>query len=179
MLDEEDRQHRYLLLSLGNDGKVLVWELVSGRKELKVVRGLRLLTESVPRSIRISKAKGDAEIGGECRSLNTLWVALLTLEQPALGLSGTCLSFSCEDKNLFVVGSENGGIYKCSLKTSTPPSLDFQTTVEADLQSPIKFSFRPHYGPVYDISCSPFHRNLFLSCATDTTTRMYSLLDVS
>lgn len=96
--------------------------------------------------------------------------------QRTLDLSGTCLSFSCEDKNLFVVGSENGGIYKCSLQTSTPPSLDFH---EADLQSPIKFSFRPHYGPVYDISCSPFHRNLFLSCATDTTTRMYSLLDVS
>lgn len=69
VLDEEDRQHRYLLLSLGNDGKVLVWELVPGRKELKTVRGLRLLTESVPRSIRISKAKGDTEIGGEFGSL--------------------------------------------------------------------------------------------------------------
>lgn len=56
------------MLSLGNDGKILVWELVSGHKELKVVRGLRLLTESVPRSIRISKAKGDAEIGGEFRN---------------------------------------------------------------------------------------------------------------
>ena len=92
---------------------------------------------------------------------------------------GTCLSFSSEDKNLFVVGSENGGIYKCSLQTLDSSGVDYHTTEERNLQSPIKFSFRPHFGPVYDINCSPFHRNLFLSCATDTTTRLYSLLDVS
>ena len=53
------------------------------------------------------------------------------------------------------------------------------TSVETDFQSPVKFAFRPHHGPVYSVSCSPFHRNLFLSCGTDTTTRLYSLLDVS
>lgn len=72
VLDQEDRRHRYLLLSLGNDGKILVWELVSGQKELKAVKALRLLTESVPRSIRISRAKGGAEIGGEWESLYVL-----------------------------------------------------------------------------------------------------------
>lgn len=65
ILDQENRKHRYLLLSLGNDGKVLIWDLVPGQKELKIVRGLRLLTESVPRSIRVSKAKGNVEIGGK------------------------------------------------------------------------------------------------------------------
>lgn len=64
ILDQEDRRHRYLLLSLGNDGKILVWELVPDHKELRIVRGLRLLTESVPRGVRISKAKGNVEIGG-------------------------------------------------------------------------------------------------------------------
>ena len=60
-----------------------------------------------------------------------------------------------------------------------PSSMDIHAVSEANLKSPIKFSFRPHHGPVYGISCSPFHRNLFLSCATDTTIRLYSLLDVS
>ncbi len=32
---------------------------------------------------------------------------------------GTCLSFSREDKSLFVVGSENGGVYKCSLQAAS------------------------------------------------------------
>ena len=68
IVDQEELRERYLLLSLGNDGKVLVWELVSGREDLRVVKGFRMLTESVPRSIRISKAKGSEEIGGEyCR----------------------------------------------------------------------------------------------------------------
>lgn len=30
---------------------------------------------------------------------------------------GTCLSFSHEDKNLFVVGAENGSIFKCSMQS--------------------------------------------------------------
>lgn len=87
-MDQEDRRHRYLLLSLGNDGKVLVWELVSGHKELKVVKGLRLLTESVPRSIRVSKAKGNVEIGGMyCTRVNfsvtQMWMYLLTSQARA------------------------------------------------------------------------------------------------
>lgn len=64
VLDEEDRKHRHLLLSLGNDGLILVWELVPDQRQLRLVRGLRLLTGSIPRSIRISKAKGNVEIGG-------------------------------------------------------------------------------------------------------------------
>ena len=61
----------------------------------------------------------------------------------------------------------------------------YQTTLvlhgagEHDFKSPIKFVFRAHHGPVYGICCSPFHRNLFLSCSTDASARLYSLLDVS
>lgn len=83
------------------------------------------------------------------------------------------MSFSSEDKDLFLVGSENGGLYKCSMRSSLAHS-----KLETDLASPINFAFRPHHGPVYGISASPFHRNLFLSCGTDTTARLYSLLDV-
>lgn len=158
-------------MSLGNDGKVFVWELVSGRKELTIIKGFRLLTESIPRSVRISKAKGNTAVGGICTMLN-LYSGRATLSL------GTCLSFSSEDKSLFVVGSENGGIYKCSLHSSTTTSIS-SSTLETEFPSPIKFCFRPHYGPVYGLSCSPFHRNLFLSCGTDATTRLYSLLDVS
>ncbi|XP_064382625.1 cytoplasmic dynein 2 intermediate chain 2-like [Halichondria panicea] len=150
ILDEESRERRHLLLSLGNDGKVLVWACEEG---VRVVRACRLLTESIPRSLRVSRAKGSTEVGG------------------------TCLSFSSEDKSLFVVGSENGGLFKCSMQASV--SIGDTPIIESDLQSPIQFVFRPHHGPVYAISCSPFHRNLFLSCGTDGTARLYSQLDAS
>ena len=72
-LDQESRQARHLLLSLGNDGKVLLWEHVVGQRELRLLRGYRLLTESIPRSLRVSKAKGEDEIGG---GLVVWWIYL-------------------------------------------------------------------------------------------------------
>ena len=51
--------------------------------------------------------------------------------------------------------------------------------MEANLRSPVNFSFRPRHGPVYCVSCSPFHRNLFLACGTDAVVGLYSMLDVS
>ena len=90
---------------------------------------------------------------------------------------GTCLSLCSENKDLVVVGSENGSLYKCSLQSSLPaPS---SNAAHSHLISPIQLVFSPHHGPVYGISASPFHRNLFLSCGTDGNVRLYSLLDVS
>eukprot|EP00656_Telonema_subtile_P012382 TRINITY_DN16228_c0_g1_i9.p1 TRINITY_DN16228_c0_g1~~TRINITY_DN16228_c0_g1_i9.p1 ORF type:complete len:630 (+),score=174.50 TRINITY_DN16228_c0_g1_i9:140-2029(+) len=42
--------------------------------------------------------------------------------------------------------------------------------------SPVPFVFSPHQGPVMDISYSPFHRNLFLTCSTDGSARVYNTL---
>jgi len=68
VLDQESRHQKYNLFSLGNDGKILVWELKRDNSALHLVKGFRLLTESVPRNYRISKAKGTDEMGGIVRS---------------------------------------------------------------------------------------------------------------
>lgn len=68
ILDLEDRRrHRYLLLSLGNEGKVLIWECQPGQRELKLLKGFRLLTENVPRSLRVGRAKSGGQVGGKWR----------------------------------------------------------------------------------------------------------------
>ena len=41
---------------------------------------------------------------------------------------------------------------------------------------PISFAYDRHSGPVHEVQFSPFHRNLFLSVASDSTARLYSLL---
>ena len=46
---------------------MLIWELLSGQKELRLLKGFRLLTENVPRSLRVGKAKGGGEVGGRLR----------------------------------------------------------------------------------------------------------------
>ena len=43
---------------------MLVWQMTPGSHDLKLVSGFILQTESVPRSMRLSKARGDAEMGG-------------------------------------------------------------------------------------------------------------------
>ena len=57
--------------------------------------------------------------------------------------------------------------------------LPLSHTGEKSMRSAISFAFHLHHGPVYGCNCSPFHRNLFLSASTDTSVRLYSLLDVS
>lgn len=52
------------ILSISGDGKVLVWQMSPGSHDLKLVSGFLLQTDSVPRSMRLSKARGDTEMGG-------------------------------------------------------------------------------------------------------------------
>ena len=40
-------------------------QITPGSRDLKLVGGFILQTDSVPRSMRLSKARGDAEMGGD------------------------------------------------------------------------------------------------------------------
>jgi len=51
-----------------------------------------------------------------------------------------------------------------------------QPGVDQIYHSPSNFTYEPHGGPVYSISFSPFHRNVFLSASTDSTVRLYNVL---
>ena len=46
------------------------------------------------------------------------------------------------------------------------------------LRSPVTFAYNAHFGPVYAVDSSPYHRNLFISCGGDNTVRVYSMLQV-
>ena len=64
------------ILSISGDGKVLVWQMSPGSHDLKLVSGFLLQTDSVPRSMRLSKARGDAEMGGNVKCLFHLHLVL-------------------------------------------------------------------------------------------------------
>ncbi|KAK3714549.1 hypothetical protein QZH41_014224 [Actinostola sp. cb2023] len=113
--DPSSKGKKYQILSTSGDGKVLLWRLLSqGSQDLKIVGGYVLQTRAVPRSMRLSKAKGDTEMG--------------------------------------------------------------DTASSVPLTSPVTFAFSPHIGPVFSVECSPYHRNLFLTCGTDGTIRIYTML---
>jgi len=70
----------------------------------------------------------------------------------------TSLSFSHFDPRVFVVGVEGGYSLKCSTAAETLALR--QTGSSVPLRAPAELAFSPHAGPVYAVSCSPFHRQV-------------------
>ncbi|XP_067936380.1 cytoplasmic dynein 2 intermediate chain 2-like [Watersipora subatra] len=140
---------RYNVLSVGMDGKILIWKLDADKHKLVLTQSFVLLAKHMPRSVKIKSSKKHQEMGV------------------------TSLSFSSIDEDVFYMGAESGGMFKCSFATDTDIGDGSQSTPLVD---PVKFTFSPHHGPVYSMAGSPHHRNLLLSCSSDTTLRLHSVL---
>nr|XP_021137064.1 WD repeat-containing protein 34 isoform X1 [Columba livia] len=137
------------LLSVSTDGKILVWrEERDGR--LALAEGFAVVAQQIPRSARLKFARGDTAVGV------------------------TSLSFSLFDPRVFVVGLESGFSLRCS--TAAEALALHRPGGSVPLRAPAELAFSPHGGPVYSVSCSPFHRNLFLSCGTDGQVHLHSML---
>lgn len=166
-LDARRRRQHFRLVSVAGDGKVLIWAAVRNSATLALLQILPVTAASIPRSLRQGKPSP----------------ATATAE---LGL--TCLSFSHENRDLFLLGTEGGNVLKCVLPpgagADTPPS-----AVETDaaaaaaapppppLPSPVQFAYTGHRGPVYGLACSPYHRNLFLTASTDMSLSIAHMLE--
>ena len=72
--------------------------------------------------------------------------------------SGTCFDFSRRDPSIYMAGTEEGNIHKCSC-----------SYIEQYLES-----YEGHMGPVYQIVCSPFSSKFFLSASNDWTIKLWS-----
>ncbi|XP_062497424.1 cytoplasmic dynein 2 intermediate chain 2 isoform X2 [Pezoporus occidentalis] len=147
-----DAKHRNQcrLLSVSTDGKILVWrEERDGR--LVLAEGFALVAQQIPRSS---------------------WLKKVACGEAAVGV--TSLSFSHFDPRVFVVGVEGGYSLQCCTAAATPAL--HRTGSSVPLRAPAELAFSPHGGPVYSVSCSPFHRNLFLSCGTDGQVHLHSML---
>ncbi|NXF60220.1 WDR34 protein, partial [Ciccaba nigrolineata] len=163
-LPDAKHRNRSRLLSVSTDGKILVWrEEQDGR--LALAEGFAMVAQQIPRSTRLKKFPwGEAAVGV------------------------TSLSFSHFDPRVFVVGVEGGYSLKCSTAAATPALHGAGGSVP--LRAPAELAFSPHSGPIYSVSCSPFHRrvlgigsgaarwtqNLFLSCGTDGQVHLHSML---
>lgn len=71
-------------------------------------------------------------------------------------MGATAVAFSSFDSSLFVLGTEGGFPLKCSLAAAEAALTRMPSSVP--LRAPAQFTFSPHGGPVYSVSCSPFHR---------------------
>ncbi|KAL5022607.1 hypothetical protein ScPMuIL_001762 [Solemya velum] len=149
--DISSKAKGYNLVSVSGDGKILVWKVDPGSPTLQLLDGFVVMTQSLPRSMKVKGVRGDKEVG------------IISI------------SYNCEDRELFIVGSESGAIFKCSMLTQGNPA-GSHIVSSVPLKSPVTFTYSPHHGPVYSVECSPFHRNAFMSAAMDQCIRLYSIL---
>ncbi|GIX71080.1 dynein intermediate chain 1, axonemal [Caerostris extrusa] len=70
---------------------------------------------------------------------------------------GTSISFNPDCSDLFLIGTENGFIHKCS-NLSTAQHLDV---------------YKDHSNIVYNVHWNPYHPRVFLSCSADWTIRIW------
>nr|XP_060613191.1 cytoplasmic dynein 2 intermediate chain 2 isoform X2 [Anolis sagrei ordinatus] len=148
-LQDSKHSHTFRVLSVSTDGKILVWQ-EDREGFLKPTDGFAFVLQQIPRSTKLKKTRGDAAVGI------------------------TSLSFSHFEPSVFVVGTEGGSLLKCSTATEAVALLQKGSSVP--LRAPAQFAFSPHGGPVYCVSCSPFHRNLFLSAGTAGHVHLHSML---
>ncbi|KAJ1555730.1 cytoplasmic dynein with WD40 domain, partial [Cladochytrium tenue] len=133
---KDDLDDNANFFSVSSDGRVTQWTLV--QNELKATDAILLRHDSstdVPASLG---AAGDS--GG------------------LLGLAGgCCFDFHRTVEHLFVVGTEDGPIYKCS----TTYNNQYLMTYEA------------HQMAVYAVRFNPFHGTVFLSASADWTVKLW------
>jgi WD40 repeat protein len=73
------------------------------------------------------------------------------------------------------VGCEMGDVARCALSVSSVSSSTSSLMEDAKSCAQLFYS-PPHIGPVMDVSCSPFHRHIFLTCGADGVVRLWSSL---
>ncbi|XP_033115107.1 WD repeat-containing protein 78-like [Anneissia japonica] len=126
-----------MLISISTDGRVSQWQIRKGFECADLMKLKRVAT----------KGKRQNKDGREVKS-----EALISRHA-----SGFCFDFSPKDANIYLAGTEDGLIHKCSCSYNEQ-YLD---------------SYHGHTGPVYRIEWSPFLPDVFLSCSNDWSIRLW------
>lgn len=119
--------------SISSDGRVSNWLLMKNKLESEEVMELKL----------ISNTAGNSEEDDET-SLAGL-------------AGGLCFDFNKHSEHLFLVGTEEGRIHKCS-KAFSGQYLE---------------TYEGHTMAVYSVKWNPFHPKIFLSASADWTVKMW------
>ncbi|CAM9173626.1 unnamed protein product, partial [Phaeothamnion confervicola] len=128
---QNDEQQKELnFYSISSDGRVASWIMSKNELKMEPVMQLKLVTA----------LKDDPE------------------ETSLSGLAGgCCFDFNRHNEHLFVVGTEEGAIHKCS-KAYSGQYLE---------------TYSGHNMAVYTLRWNPFHPRVFISCSADWTVKLW------
>ncbi|CAG5118395.1 unnamed protein product [Candidula unifasciata] len=128
----EERVH--VLISISSDGRVCQWSIRKGLESYDVMKLKKMPTRMAGKT---REKKGEAFVSRFA--------------------GGMCFDFHIKDSNIYLAGTEEGYIHKCSCSHN-----------EQYLES-----YQGHTGPVYSIQWSPFVSDIFLSCSADWTMKLW------
>lgn len=165
-------EEAYQLVSLGMDGKVLVWQWsqAKGGTMEHPLYGYELVYSN-PKTHKM------ITWGGTCMSFQrqpgkaTTTTKAQKQQQPGGSSSATM------DSSTFVVGAEGGGVFRCLLDEQVGSGTGMGSERDHKYRSPIKADFVQHAGMTSAVASSPFHRRLFVTCGSDSTVKVFNLLD--
>ena len=133
------------LISVSADGHVMEWNI---RKGIERTADLMKL-KRVP-----NRSQEGGNLAGNNRPGQLPKEALLARQS-----GGMTFDISPHDNIVYVVGTEDGTIHKCSRSQNENYLLDYA----------------PHAEPVYRLRWSPFSSQHFLTCSADWTSRLYNV----
>jgi len=133
---EEDLAKNLNFFSISSDGRVTLWTLAKSEFEFSDVMQLKLLVDP-NRNVSDPEAEDASHLCGLA--------------------GGCCFDFSRLSEHLFLVGTEEGCIHKCS-KAYNSQYLE---------------SYVGHYMAVYTVRWNHFNPKVFLSCSADWTVKLW------
>lgn len=127
---KEDFGKELNFYSVSSDGQVANWSMSKNELKMEPIMHLKIM----------NSAKDEPD------------------EASLSGLAGgCCFDFSEMQKHLFIVGTEEGNIHKCS-KAYSGQYLE---------------TYEGHHMAVYAVKWNPFHENIFISCSADWTVKLW------
>lgn len=127
---EEDLAKELNFFSISSDGQVASWVMSKNELKMEPVMQLKL----------VANARDDPD------------------EVNLSGLAGgCCFDFNKHNEHLFIVGTEEGKIHKCS-KAYSGQYLE---------------TYMGHHMAIYALKWNPFHPRVFVSCSADWTVRIW------
>lgn len=149
---EDEVTKELTFFSISSDGRVASWTMSKNELKMEPVMTLKLVSSSAGKD---AAALAVADKSGGAGSSGVEEEASLT------GLAGgCCFDFNPVSEHLFLVGTEEGKIHKCSKAYSG----QYLSTYEG------------HHMAVYAVKWNPFHPRVFLSCSADWTVKLWDHL---
>lgn len=127
---DEDMAKELNYFSISSDGQVASWIMSKNELKMEPVMQLKLVatTKDDPDEVNLSGLAG-----------------------------GCCFDFNKHNEHLFIVGTEEGKIHKCS-KAYSGQYLE---------------TYQGHHMAVYALKWNPFHPRVFISCSADWTVKIW------